>query len=240
MACVNVCMRSPQVLHLPCCHHAAEAPAPQKKPAFAFGGFGTRKITRAQPAAVEEEEEEEEEAPPATQKKRGGFFTIGSKKAAPAAAEEEVEEEEEAAPAKRGAFAFAGSRRPAAAVAEAEAPATRRIVRGRAPVAAAVEEKPAPRAAPKQPEPAGEKQQKKSGGFLGFLGVSNETIYAVRGRAGAGTLGCGGCLPCREQHRCAADCAPLQGRVCPLRLPLNTLPLRCSPACLCRTSREVP
>lgn len=113
-----------------------------------------------------------------------GFFTLGSRKAAPApAVEEEEEEEEEApAPAKRGAFAF-GSRRggAAAAVAEAEAeapPATRRIIRGRNPVAAPEEPKARPAPVQQQQKKEEGAAPKKSGGFLSFLGVSNETIYA--------------------------------------------------------------
>lgn len=110
-----------------------------------------------------------------------GFFTLGSRKAAPApAVEEEEEEEEEApAPAKRGAFAF-GSRRGGAAVAEAEAeapPATKRIIRGRNPVAAPEEPKPKARPAPVQQQKEEGGAPKKSG-FLGFLGISSETVYA--------------------------------------------------------------
>ena len=112
-----------------------------------------------------------------------GFFTLGSRKAAPAPPVEEEEEEEEApAPAKRGAFAF-GSRRGgvAAAVAEAEAeapPATRRIIRGRNPVAAPEEPKARPAPVQQQQKKEEGAAPKKSGGFLSFLGVSNETIYA--------------------------------------------------------------
>ena len=113
-----------------------------------------------------------------------GFFTLGSRKAAPAPAVEEEEEEEEApAPVKRGAFAFGGRRGGAAtAVAEAEAeapPATKRIIRGRNPVAAPEEPTPKARPAPVQQRQKEEgAAPKKSGGFLGFLGISNETVYA--------------------------------------------------------------
>ncbi|PRW57034.1 TIC chloroplastic [Chlorella sorokiniana] len=163
-----------------------EAPAPAKKPAFGFGGFGTRKITARQQVVVEEEEEEEEEEAPApAPAPKKGFFTLGSRKAAPAPVVEEEEEEEEEAPApapKRGGFAF-GSRRGGAAVAvaepEAEAPpATRRIVRGRNPVAAPEEPKARPAPAQQQQKKEEGAAPKKSGGFLGFLGISNETVYA--------------------------------------------------------------
>lgn len=165
---------------------AAEVAAPKaRKPLF--GGFGTRKISQPAPV-VEEEEEEEEPAPaPAPKKKAaGGFFTLSSKKQPAAKQAEEVEEEEEAAPAPKKAFAFSSSRRqPAPEAAEDAAPAPapapeqpKRIIRGRKPLAAPVEEKPRP--APAQPAPAAQENgaPKKSGGFLGFLGISSETVYA--------------------------------------------------------------
>ncbi|KAL4441245.1 hypothetical protein ABPG77_011482 [Micractinium sp. CCAP 211/92] len=163
-----------------------EVAAPKaRKPLF--GGFGTRKISKPAPV-VEEEEEEEEPAPaPAPKKKAaGGFFTLSSKKQPAAKQAEEAEEEEEAAPAPKKAFAFSSSRRqPAPEAAEAAAPAPapapeqpKRIIRGRKPLAAPVEEKPRP--APAQPAPAAQENgaPKKSGGFLGFLGISSETVYA--------------------------------------------------------------
>ena len=159
VACARICV------HV----RAEEAPAPAKKPAFAlFGGGGTRKLTR-QPAAAEEEEEAP--AKPA----RKPVFSFGTrvvKKAAP------VEEEEEEAPAPKRAFAFAStsSRTSRQSVAEEAPPATQRVIRGRKPIAA-TPEKPAPRAAPKAEAPKAA-ASKKSGGFLSFLGVSNETIYA--------------------------------------------------------------
>ncbi|PSC72129.1 TIC chloroplastic [Micractinium conductrix] len=164
---------------------AVPAPAPAKKGGF-FTIGGTRKISKPEPAPVEEEEEEEEAPAPAKKPAFafGGFGTRKISKPEPAAVEEE-EEEEAPAPKKAFAFGTSGSRRPAAAVAvaepEARPAAPQRVVRGRAPVAAPAEEKPA-RAAPARQaaaEPAAAAAApKKSGGFLGFLGISNETVYA--------------------------------------------------------------
>ncbi|EFN55007.1 hypothetical protein CHLNCDRAFT_134826 [Chlorella variabilis] len=149
-----------------------EAPAkPARKPAFAmFGGGGTRKVVREPVAA----EEEEAPAKPA-RKPAFSFGTVRMSKQQKAAA---VEEEEAPAPKKAFAFGTVGSRAKQQTEVE-EAPATRRIIRGRKPVAAEPE-KPAPRAAPKKEAVKAEAGAKKngSGGFLGFLGVSQETIYA--------------------------------------------------------------
>ena len=135
---------------------AEEAPAPAKKPAFSFPSFGAPKASRQAAPAVEDEEVEEVEEAPAPAK-RGAFrFGSSSRKQQQAAAAAAEEEEEAPAPAPRG-----------------------RIVRGRAPVAAAaVEERPATRAQPKQ-EAAAESSApaKKQGGFLGFLGIQQETVY---------------------------------------------------------------
>lgn len=135
-----------------------------------FGGGGTRKVVREPVAA----EEEEAPAKPA-RKPAFSFGTVRMSKQQKAAA---VEEEEAPAPKKAFAFGTVGSRAKQQTEVE-EAPATRRIIRGRKPVAAEPE-KPAPRAAPKKEAVKAEAGAKKngSGGFLGFLGVSQETIYA--------------------------------------------------------------
>ena len=139
-----------------CLPAAEEAPAPAKKPGFSFPGFGAPKSSRQAAPAVEEAEEEEEEAPAPAKRGAFRFGSSSSKKQQQAAAAAE-EEEEAPAPAPRG-----------------------RVVRGRAPVAAAaVEERPATQAQPKQEAAAeGSAPAKKQGGFLGFLGIQQETVYA--------------------------------------------------------------
>lgn len=191
----------------PCVVQEEEAPAPAKKPAFAFGGFGTRKISKPEPAAVEEVRLECGQRDQRCMDRVAMHSCTSTAASCTAAASLQnacagmylacvdlvsrrcncLQEEEEEAPAPKKAFAFgtSGSRRPAAAVAvaepEARPAAPQRVVRGRAPVAAPAEEKPA-RAAPARQaaaEPAAAAAApKKSGGFLGFLGISNETVYA--------------------------------------------------------------
>ncbi|KAI3438124.1 hypothetical protein D9Q98_000565 [Chlorella vulgaris] len=167
-----------------------EAPAPSKKPGFSFfGGGGTRKMVRGAAAAVEEAVEAvEEAAAPAKPARRGfGFGTVRMNKQQKAAQEEQEDEEvEEAAPAKKGGFRFGtassrSSQQTQAEEEEAPAPAPRRVIRGRRPLAPEPEQ-PAARAAPPARKQAGSEdapaEKKKSGGFLGMLGIQQETVYA--------------------------------------------------------------
>lgn len=162
--CVCVC-----VLPFP----AEEGPAPAKKPAFAFFGGGTRKITREPAAVAAAEPEEEAPAKPARK-----AFAFGTTRLSKQQAAAEVEEAEEEAPAPRkGGFRFGTSSSRAAqqevAEPEEQAPPPRRVIRGRNPIAAEPEPAPA-RKQPTQADAAGEK--KKSGGFLGLLGIQQETV----------------------------------------------------------------
>ncbi|GAB4819043.1 hypothetical protein N2152v2_006089 [Parachlorella kessleri] len=170
-------------------------PAPAKR-GGGGGLFGTLRLTKPSKAAEPEPEEQEQGKQPAARKQPAfsfGTLRLNKQQASEQAAEEkpakrgglfgarqarQEPQEEEAKPAKRGGL-FGGAKRPAAGQEQEKAAPKARTVRGRNPLPATEEKKPA-RGAKQQAAPQAKKggeQPPKKGGLLQALGISQETVY---------------------------------------------------------------